>query len=326
LTPAPKTGVAVRRTSAGCATASERRFAGRAIRHFHRRGADPLGETVGRYARTRTLIHHQPRRRPVSAWGTGDRDVLGPVGRPFRARTGSGGAWRLRFSPLFEGRWDRVASSGCARRPCADQRSRSLAEMGAQGRGRSAPPPTGDFARLASRVLEPGRLGQRSGRHCPSVVRAVGRGAGITGPLSAGTVGYWRQGWPGTPRNCTTSWARDGRGVLNMVGRTGRSRASDGCDRAARADSAPLTLATPRQSILTDSPRAIRTRWPGGGAYFFASCTPTASDEGCAFKNRARELIWRMDTGGHVRPGTRDAAVRVLASVAPAHRQLRPRG
>jgi ATP-dependent helicase Lhr and Lhr-like helicase len=273
--------------------------------------ADPLGELVGRYARTHTPFTTAE---AAARFGLGLRvtaDVLGRLaddGRLVRGdfvaagevSGGSGGeqwcdtdvlrilrrrslaALRAQVEPVstaayarFLPAWHRVAASGPAGHSGLDGLVSAIDQLAG--------------VRIPASAIEPLVLGPRVRDYSPAMLDEL---------LATGEV----------------TWS----GAGSISG-------SDGWIALHAADSASLTLTAPAEIDFTDTHRAILETLAGGGAYFFRQLAQDGLTES-ALKDALWELIWAGwvtgDTFAPVRALLGGTGTRKRS--APAHRARRP--
>ncbi|OBF78605.1 ATP-dependent helicase [Mycobacterium sp. 852002-51613_SCH5001154] len=273
--------------------------------------ADPLGELLGRYART-----HTPFTTAAAAgrFGLGLRvtaDVLGRLAADGRLVRG-----------------DFVAATETSAAPGGEQwcdaevlrvlRRRSLAALRAQ----VEPVSTAAYGRFLPawhRVASPGSSGHSGLDGLMSVVDQL---AGVRMPASAIeplVLGPRVRGY--SPAMLDELLAT---GEVTWSG-AGSISASDGWVALHVGDSAPLTLAGPAEIDFTEAHRAILDTLAGGGAYFFRHLTQSGITD-AELKAALWELIW----AGWVTGDTFAPVRAMLGGVgnrkrsAPAHRSHRP--
>lgn len=269
--------------------------------------ADPLGELLGRYARTHTPFTTAE---AAGRFGLGLRvtaDVLGRLAGDGR---------------LVRGDFVATASSGAGSEQWCDVevlrilRRRSLAALRAQ----VEPVSTAAYGRF---LPEWHQVGATDAGGVDRLAAVIDQLAGVRIPASA------LEPLVLTPRVRDYSPAMLDEllasGEVTWSG-AGSISASDGWISLHLADSAPLTLATPAEVEFTDAHRAILDTLAGGGAYFFRQFTGKGDAE-AGLKAALWELIWAGwvtgDTFAPVRailgggPGARNRS-------SPAHRGHRP--
>lgn len=278
---------------------------------FTEQVADPLGELLGRYARTRTPFTTAE---AAARFGLGLRvtaDVLSRL-----ASSGPSGGRLVRGD--FVATETAGVSGGVGGEQWCDAdvlrilRRRSLAALRAQvepvstaAYGRFLPawhhvssPQSGidglvsvidqlAGARIPASALEPLVLAPRVRDYSPAMLDEL---------LAAGEV----------------TWS----GAGSISG-------SDGWIALHPSDSAPLTLTAPDDIDFTDAHRAILDTLAGGGAYFFRQLAPDISE------SALKEVLWQLIWAGWI-TGDTFAPVRALLSgtgarkrSAPAHRTRR---
>ena len=270
--------------------------------------ADPLGELLGRYARTRTPFTTAE---AAARFGLGLRvtaDVLGRLaadGKLVRgdfvgAAEGAGNeqwcdadvlrilrrrslaALRAQVEPVstaaygrFLPAWHRVASPGSAGHSGLDGLMSVIDQLAG--------------ARMPASAIEPLVLGPRVRDYSPAMLDEL---------LAAGEV----------------TWS--GAGSIS---------ASDGWVALHVSDSAPVTLAGPAEIDFTDAHRSILDTLAGGGAYFFRQLA-----QGGIPDTELKAALWELVWAGWVTGDTFAPVRAVLGGVgnrkrsAPAHRSHRP--
>ncbi|MGO9929634.1 MAG: ATP-dependent helicase, partial [Mycobacterium sp.] len=278
--------------------------------------ADPLGELLGRYARTHTPFTTAG---AAARFGLGLRvtaDVLGRLASPgtLGGRLGRGDSVAAPEIPGVSG-----VSAGGAEQWCdADVlrilRRRSLAALRAQ----VEPVSTAAYGRFlpAWHRVSSGQSG------IDGLVSVIDQLAGVRMPASAieplVLAPRVRDYSPAMLDELLAT------GEVTWSG-AGSISGSDGWIALHASDSAPMTLAGPADIDLTEAHRAILDTLAGGGAYFFRQL---ARDEigGTALKAALWELIWAGrvtgDTFAPVRAMLGGAGTRKRS--APAHRAHRP--
>ncbi|MEE6134994.1 ATP-dependent helicase [Mycobacterium sp. 050128] len=276
---------------------------------FTEQVADPLGELLGRYARTRTPFTTAE---AAARFGLGLRvtaDVLGRLADPARS------AGRLV-------RGDFVASGGvggvggeqwCDADVLRILRRRSLAALRAQ----VEPVSTAAYGRFLPAWHH---LGAASG--LDGLMSVIDQLAGVRIPASA------LEPLVLAPR--VADYAPAMLDELLAAGEVtwsgaGSISGSDGWIALHASDSAPLTLSAPDEIDFTDTHRAMLETLAGGGAYFFRQLEQDKIGE-TALKDALWELIWAGwitgDTFAPVRALLTGSGTRKRS--APAHRTRRP--
>ncbi|MDT5350994.1 MAG: ATP-dependent helicase Lhr and Lhr-like helicase, partial [Mycobacterium sp.] len=277
--------------------------------------ADPLGELLGRYARTRTPFTTAE---AAARFGLGLRvaaDVLGRLAGP----SSSGGRLvRGDFVVASEGSVGSGGEQWCDADVLRILRRRSLAALRAQ----VEPVSTAAYGRFLPAWHHVSSNQGGSGAGLDALASVVEQLAGVRIPASAleplvlapRVRGY-------SPAMLDELLAT---GEVTWSG-AGSISGSDGWIALHLADSAPLTLAAPAEIDLSDAHRAILDTLAGGGAYFFRQLTPHGLDE-AALKTALWELIWAGrisgDTFAPVRAMLGGSGARKRS--APAHRAHRP--
>ncbi|OBB64873.1 ATP-dependent helicase [Mycobacterium sp. 852014-50255_SCH5639931] len=273
--------------------------------------ADPLGELLGRYARTHTPFTTAA---AAARFGLGLRvtaDVLGRLATDGRLVRGD-----------FVAATETSAASGgeqwCDAEVLRVLRRRSLAALRAQ----VEPVSTAAYGRFLPawhRVASPGSSGQSGLDGLMSVVDQL---AGVRMPASAVeplVLGPRVRDY--SPAMLDELLAT---GEVTWSG-AGSISASDGWVALHVGDSAPLTLAGPAEIDFTEPHRAILDTLAGGGAYFFRQLAQSGIPD-AELKAALWELIW----AGWVTGDTFAPVRAMLGGVgnrkrsAPAHRSHRP--
>jgi ATP-dependent Lhr-like helicase len=273
--------------------------------------ADPLGELLGRYARTHTPFTTAA---AAARFGLGLRvtaDVLGRLAADGRLVRGD-------FVAGAETSGASGAEQWCDADVLRVLRRRSLAALRAQ----VEPVSTAAYGRFLPawhRVASPGSPGHSGLDGLMSVVDQL---AGVRMPASAIeplVLGPRVRDY--SPAMLDELLAT---GEVTWSG-AGSISASDGWVALHVSDSAPLTLAGPAEIDFTDAHRAILDTLAGGGAYFFRQLAQSGIPD-AELKAALWELIW----AGWVTGDTFAPVRAVLGGVgsrkrsAPAHRSHRP--
>ncbi|OBI24343.1 ATP-dependent helicase [Mycobacterium sp. E2497] len=279
--------------------------------------ADPLGELLGRYARTHTPFTTAE---AAARFGLGLRvtaDVLGRLADPSSSK-----------GRLVRGDFVAVEASVISGATGGEQwcdadvlrvlRRRSLAALRAQ----VAPVSTAAYGRFLPAwhgMVSPGSSAHSGLDGLMSVVDQL---AGVRLPASAIEpliLGPRVRDY--SPALLDELLAA---GEVTWSG-AGSMSAGDGWVALHVGDSAPLTLAAPADIDFTDAHRAILDTLAGGGAYFFRQLAQSGIPEG-DLKAALWELIWAGrvtgDTFAPVRAVLGGAGSRKRS--APAHRSHRP--
>ncbi|CQD07795.1 DEAD/DEAH box helicase [Mycobacterium lentiflavum] len=280
---------------------------------FTEQVADPLGELLGRYARTRTPFTTAE---AAARFGLGLRvtaDVLSRLASP-----GTSGGRLVRGDFVTP----EVASGGvggvggeqwCDADVLRILRRRSLAALRAQ----VEPVSTAAYGRFLPAWHH---LGTASGTD--GLMSVIDQLAGVRIPASALE--------PLVLASRVTDYAPAMLDQLLAAGEVtwsgaGSISGSDGWIALHPSDSAPLTLTTPDEIDFTDTHRAILETLAGGGAYFFRQLDQDGIGE-TALKDALWELIWAGwitgDTFAPVRALLTGTGTRKRS--APAHRTRRP--
>jgi ATP-dependent Lhr-like helicase len=267
--------------------------------------ADPLGELLGRYARTNGPFTTGE---AAARFGLGVRvaaDVLGRMAVDGR---------------LVRGEFTDVASPGavggeqwCDADVLKILRRRSLAALRAQ----VEPVSTAAYARFLPAWQQ---VGSAHSSGIDGLATVIDQLAGAPIPASAIEPLVFAQRVRGYQPAMLDELLASGEVTWSGVGPIG---SGDGWIAFHPADSAPLTLTAPMEIEFTDTHRAIMDTLGGGGAYFFRQLT---GDDGDPVKQALWELIWSGwvtgDTFAPVRAkltGPRRSGGRRTG--APAHRQ-----
>jgi ATP-dependent helicase Lhr and Lhr-like helicase len=273
--------------------------------------ADPLGELLGRYARTRTPFTTAE---AAARFGLGLRvtaDVLGRLvddGRLVRGDFVAAGELSSRSG----------GEQWCDAEVLRILRRRSLAALRAQ----VEPVSTAAYARFLPAWHRVGRSGSRGLSGLDGLMSVIDQLAGVRMPASAieplvlaPRVGDY------SPAMLDELLAT---GEVTWSG-AGSISGSDGWIALHVADSGSLTLAAPAEIDLTDTHRAVLDTLSGGGAYFFRQL---AQDEHT--ESDLKAALWELIWAGWV-TGDTFAPVRALLGgtgsrkrSAPAHRAHRP--
>ncbi|KAA1249594.1 ATP-dependent helicase [Mycobacterium simiae] len=271
--------------------------------------ADPLGELLGRYARTRTPFTTAG---AAARFGLGLRvtaDVLGRLASDGRLVRGDFVAAGAASAPGSE-QW-------CDAEVLRILRRRSLAALRAQ----VEPVSTAAYGRFLPEWQQVGS--SAAGHGVDRLASVIDQLAGVRIPASAleplVLAARVRDYSPTMLDELLAS------GEVTWSG-AGSISGGDGWVSLHLAESAPLTLAQPAEIDCTDAHRVILDMLAGGGAYFFRQLSANGMDEG-ALKAALWELVWAGwitgDTFGPVRAllGGRSGARK---RSAPAHRGHRP--
>lgn len=275
---------------------------------FTEQVADPLGELLGRYARTRTPFTTAD---AAARFGLGLRvtaDVLNRMAGDGRLVRGDFVTPDVTFGVGGVG-----AEQWCDADVLRILRRRSLAALRAQ----VEPVSTAAYGRF----LPAWHHVSSPQRGIDGLVSAIDQLAGVRIPASA------LEPLVLAPR--VTDYSPAMLDELLAAGEVtwsgaGSISGSDGWIALHASDSAPLTLTAPDEIDFTDTHRAILETLAGGGAYFFRQLAPTLSET--ALKDALWELIWAGwitgDTFAPVRALLTGTGARKRS--APAHRTRRP--
>ncbi|MEV3901298.1 ATP-dependent helicase [Mycobacterium sp. NPDC050551] len=267
--------------------------------------ADPLGELLGRYARTNGPFTTGE---AAARFGLGVRVAADVLGR--MAVDGK----------LVRGEFTDVASPGavggeqwCDADVLKILRRRSLAALRAQ----VEPVSTAAYARFLPAWQQ---VGSAHSSGIDGLATVIDQLAGAPIPASAIEPLVFGQRVRDYQPAMLDELLASGEVTWSGVGPIG---SGDGWIAFHPADSAPLTLTAPMEIEFTDTHRAIMETLGGGGAYFFRQLT---GDDGESVKQALWELIWSGwvtgDTFAPVRAkltGPRRSGGRRAG--APAHRQ-----
>jgi ATP-dependent Lhr-like helicase len=271
--------------------------------------ADPLGELLGRYARTHTPFTTAD---AAARFGLGLRVTADVLSRMAGPPTSGGRLVRGDF--VAETTGGPGGEQWCDADVLRILRRRSLAALRAQ----VEPVSTAAYGRFL-----PAWHGISSGHSgLDGLMSVIDQLAGVRIPASA------LEPLVLSPRVRDYSPAMLDEllatGEVTWSG-AGSISGSDGWIALHASDSAPLTLAAPAEIEFTDTHRAILDTLAGGGGYFFRQLTPgEQSDAG--LKDALWELIWAGwvtgDTFAPVRASLAGTGSRKRS--APAHRGRRP--
>jgi ATP-dependent helicase Lhr and Lhr-like helicase len=284
--------------------------------------ADPLGELLGRYARTRTPFTTA---QAAARFGLGLRvtaDVLGRLGGAGRLVRGDFVSFEVDPGVAPDNAPDGGGGVGaeqwCDAEVLRILRRRSLAALRAQ----VEPVSTAAYGRFLPAWQHVGASGSLAHTGPDGLVSVIDQLAGVRMPASAieplVLAPRVRDYSPAMLDELLAS------GEVTWSG-AGSISGSDGWIALHPADSAPLTLASPVEIDFTDAHRAILDTLSGGGAYFFRQLAQGEIGE-TALKAALWELIWAGwvtgDTFAPVRALLGGAGTRKRS--APAHRGRRP--
>ncbi|MGD1240892.1 ATP-dependent helicase [Mycobacterium seoulense] len=273
--------------------------------------ADPLGELLGRYARTRTPFTTAD---AAARFGLGLRvtaDVLGRLAADGRLVRGD-------FVAAAEISGASGGEQWCDADVLRVLRRRSLAALRAQ----VEPVSTAAYGRFLPAWHRVGSDGSPGHSGLDGLMSAVDQLAGVRMPASAIeplVLGPRVRDY--SPAMLDELLAT---GEVTWSG-AGSISSSDGWVALHVGDSAPLTLAGPAEIDFSDAHRAILDTLAGGGAYFFRQLSQSGIPD-AELKAALWELIW----AGWVTGDTFAPVRAVLGGVgsrrrsAPAHRSHRP--
>ncbi|RDH77742.1 ATP-dependent helicase [Mycolicibacterium moriokaense] len=261
---------------------------------------DPLGELLGRYARTHApFTTHDA----ASRFGLGQRVTADVLGR--MAIDGK----------LVRGEFTESAEAGdqwCDAGVLKILRRRSLAALRAQ----VEPVSTTAYARFLPAWQQ---IGAERVSGIDGLASVIDQLAGVPIPASAVEPLVFSARVRDYQPAMLDELLASGEVTWSGAGTIG---SGDGWIAFHAAESAPLTLAAPTEIDFTDTHRAIMQTLGGGGAYFFRQLTDSGGGDTGRFKDALWELIW----AGWV-TGDTYAPVRALLggtgrrSGRPAHRQ-----
>ncbi len=268
--------------------------------------ADPLGELLGRYARTHgPFTTHDA----AARFGLGLRvsaDVLGRMAIDGRLIRGE-------FTDSADGeQW-------CDADVLKILRRRSLAALRAQ----VEPVSTAAYGRFLPSWQQVGS--HNSG--IDGLAAVIDQLAGVPIPASAVESLVFGQRVRDYQPAMLDELLAAGEVTWSGVGQIGGGPSgSDGWIAFHPAESAPMTLAAPTEIEFTDIHRAIMATLGGGGAYFFRQLADGDSEQ---YKQAARQALWELVWAGWI-TGDTFAPVRAMLTgtrrstgrrSAPAHRQ-----
>ncbi|MGO9506722.1 MAG: ATP-dependent helicase [Mycobacterium sp.] len=277
--------------------------------------ADPLGELLGRYARTRTPFTTTE---AAARFGLGLRVTADVLGRLAGPSSSAGRLVRGDFVATEEGSVGSGGEQWCDADVLRILRRRSLAALRAQ----VEPVSTAAYGRFLPAWHQVSSNQGGSGTGMDALASAIEQLAGVRIPASAleplvlapRVRGYSPAMLDELLATGEVTWS--GAGAIS---------GSDGWIALHLADSAALTLTAPAEIDLSDAHRAILDTLAGGGAYFFRQLTSHGLDE-AALKTALWELIWAGfitgDTFAPVRAMLGGSGARKRS--APAHRAHRP--
>ena len=259
---------------------------------FLESSADPLGELLGRYARTRGPFGTDE---AAARFGLGLRvtaDVLGRL-----AVDGK----------LVRGEFSDAGEQWCDATVLKILRRRSLAAL----RAAVEPVSTAAYGRFLPSWQH---VGSTQNRGVDGLAAVIEQLSGVALPASAVESLALPQRVADYQPAMLDELLASGEVTWSGAGQIG---ASDGWVAFHLADSAPLTLAAPAEIELTDTHRALLDTLSAGGAYFFRQLSEEGKES--TFTDALWELIW-----AGVVTGDTFAPVRALLHGSrrpPAHRQ-----
>jgi ATP-dependent Lhr-like helicase len=288
--------------------------------------ADPLGELLGRYARTHTPFTTAD---AAARFGLGLRVTADVLGRLAGPGTFGGRLVRGDFIAAAEISGGAGTEQWCDVDVLRILRRRSLAALRAQvepvstaAYGRFLPAWHQVCAEVSGARGARASAGSSGSAGTDGLVSVIDQLAGVRMPASAieplVLAPRVRDYSPAMLDELLAA------GEVTWSG-AGSISGSDGWIALHPADSAPLTLSAPAEIDFTDAHRAILDTLSGGGAYFFRQLAQGEIGE-TALKAALWELIWAGwitgDTFAPVRVLLGGAATRKRS--APAHRGRRP--
>ncbi|MBI3224720.1 MAG: ATP-dependent helicase [Mycolicibacterium cosmeticum] len=261
---------------------------------FLESSADPLGELLGRYARTRGPFGTDE---AATRFGLGLRvtaDVLGRL-----AVDGK----------LVRGEFSDAGEQWCDATVLKILRRRSLAAL----RAAVEPVSTAAYGRFLPSWQH---VGSTQNRGVDGLAAVIEQLSGVVLPASAVESLVLPKRVADYQPAMLDELLASGEVTWSGAGQIG---AADGWVAFHLADSAPLTLAAPAEIELTDTHRALLDTLSAGGAYFFRHLVDGKEGEASTFTDALWELIW-----AGVVTGDTFAPVRAVlhgSRRAPAHRQ-----
>jgi ATP-dependent helicase Lhr and Lhr-like helicase len=241
--------------------------------------ADPLGELLGRYARTRGPF---TTRDAAERFGLGLRVAADVLGRMAVDRRLIRGEFTVEATPTAFGRDD--GEQWCDADVLKILRRRSLAALRAQ----VEPVSTSAYARFLPAWQQVG-IDKSTG--VDGLAAVIEQLAGVPIPASAIEPLVFGQ----RVRNYQPAMLDEllASGEVTWSG-AGSISTNDGWIAFHTAETAPLTLSPPVEIEFTDVHREIMATLEHGGAYFFRQLTATAGagDAAATVKNALWELIW----------------------------------
>ncbi len=281
--------------------------------------ADPLGELLGRYARTHTPFTTAE---VAARFGLGLRVTADLLGRLADPASSAGRLVRGDFVAAGELSSGSGGEQWCDAEVLRILRRRSLAALRAQ----VEPVSTAAYARFLPAWHRVGRSGSRGPSGLDGLMSVVDQLAGVRMPASAieplvlapRVADYSPAMLDELLATGEVTWS----GAASISG-------SDGWIALHVADSAALTLALPMNKPaeidLTDTHRAVLDTLSGGGAYFFRQLAQDGHSE-----SDLKAALWELIWAGRI-TGDTFAPVRALLGgtgsrrrSAPAHRAHRP--
>ncbi|HTM83312.1 MAG TPA: crosslink repair DNA glycosylase YcaQ family protein, partial [Mycobacterium sp.] len=257
---------------------------------------DPLGDLIGRYARTRGPFSTDE---VAARFGLGLRvtaDVLGRMAADGRLVRGEF------VDELAGDQW-------CDSDVLKILRRRSLAALRAQ----VEPVSTAAYARFLPAWQQ---VGSSRSTGIDGLAAVIDQLAGVPLPASAVESLIFGQRVADYQPAMLDELLASGEVLWSGAGQIG---AGDGWIAFHQADSAPLSLTAPTELEFTDTHRAIMATLEPGGAYFFRQLGDgTAGEE---LKSALWELIWAGQVTGDTFAPVRALLLGPRRSGAPAHRQ-----
>ncbi|MGV9799835.1 ATP-dependent helicase [Mycobacterium sp. NPDC003449] len=258
---------------------------------------DPLGDLIGRYARTHGPFSTD---QVAARFGLGLRvtsDVLGRMAVDGRMVRGE-------FVDALPGeQW-------CDAEVLRILRRRSLAALRAQ----IEPVSTAAYGRFLPSWQQ---VGSRSNTGVDGLAAVIDQLAGVPVPASAVESLIFGQRVTDYQPAMLDELLASGEVLWSGAGQIG---SGDGWIAFHLADSAPLTLATPAEIEFTETHRAVTDTLAAGGAYFFRQLTDGDAGD---LKTALWELIWAGWITGDTYAPVRAVVSGPRRTGTPAHRQRR---
>ncbi|MGV0625448.1 ATP-dependent helicase [Mycolicibacter minnesotensis] len=265
---------------------------------------DPLGELLGRYARTRGPFTTG---QAAARFGLGTRVAADALGR----LAADGRVVRGEFTELP----DAAGQQWCDSEVLRILRRRSLAAL----RSAIEPVSPAAYARFLPAWQQLGSSGTTGVHGLAGVIEQL---AGVPLPASAVESLVFGQRVRDYSPAMLDELLASGEVLWSGAGAVaGSSPATDGWVSFHTADSAPMTLAPAAPLDLTDTHRQILAALDGGGAYFFRQLSGDAAE--ADVKSALWELVWAGWVTGDTFAPVR-AVLTGTRRTAPAHRNRRP--